>query len=180
MPPRNGSKRRTAAYGAAETSAGPVLVAVCDGRLVALKFGFAQRDTARAVEELHREFGARFGLVADDVGVAPVLKQVRGYLEGRRHRMDVKVDLSSLTPFQRDVLLEVARVPRGKVSTYAEIARRIGRPNAYRAVGNALGNNPVPVVVPCHRVLGSNGIGGFGLGLDVKRRLLALEGVSVD
>jgi len=71
------------------------------------------------------------------------------------------------------------RIPAGQVRTYGQIARAIGKPNAARAVGNACGRNPIPIVVPCHRVVSSRGIGGFGLGLSLKRKLLALEGIHV-
>ncbi len=82
-----------------------------------------------------------------------------------------------MTPFRREVLLACAAIPRGQVSTYADLARRVGRPAAFRAVGNTMRTNPVPIVIPCHRVIGSDGsLTGFGGGLDVKRRLLELEG----
>lgn len=87
-------------------------------------------------------------------------------------------DLSTLTAFERAVLEEVARIPRGEVRTYAEVARAVGRPRAARAVGNALAKNPVPFLIPCHRVVRAGGdIGHYsGGGSEVKRRLLAAEG----
>lgn len=80
------------------------------------------------------------------------------------------------TPFQKRVWAALSRIPRGETKTYAEVARMIGQPKAARAVGAACGANPVPFLIPCHRVVASGGIGGFGLGLPVKKRLLALEG----
>jgi methylated-DNA-[protein]-cysteine S-methyltransferase len=116
--------------------------------------------------------------VRDDGQVAA--RELREYFAGRRRDFTVPVDLSGLTPFRRRVLETLReRVPFGATTTYAELARLAGRPGGARAVGGAVGANPVPVVVPCHRVLASGGgIGGFGFGLPAKRALLALEGVS--
>jgi methylated-DNA-[protein]-cysteine S-methyltransferase len=170
-------ERRSARYAVAATAAGPLIVAAREGHPLAVRFGF---DAARLPEELgrmHDELGGRFALVEDEDALAPLVRQLTDLVEGRRERIEAEPDLSWLTPFQRNVLGEVARVPRGQVITYAEVARRIGRPTAYRAVGNALHINPLPVIIPCHRVVGSNGIGGFGGSVEMKRRLLALEGV---
>lgn len=91
------------------------------------------------------------------------------------------VALDSCPPFQQAVLRAAARIPRGQVRTYGEIAAHLGKPGAARAVGNALANNPFPLVVPCHRVVRAGGhLGGFGGGSTMKRVLLALEGVAVD
>lgn len=98
------------------------------------------------------------------------------YLEGKRTFFSVPVDLSAAPPFQRDVLQAAQTIPFGEVRSYAWVARRIGRPRAVRAVGTALGRNPVPLIVPCHRVLRSDGgVGGYLFGSPVKDRLLALE-----
>ncbi len=98
------------------------------------------------------------------------------YLEGKRTFFSVPVDLSAVTPFQRDVLETARRIPFGEVRSYAWIARQIGHRQAVRAVGTALGRNPVPLLVPCHRVLRSDGgVGGYLFGTRVKDRLLALE-----
>lgn len=116
---------------------------------------------------------------ADDV--APVLKetasQLDEYFAGERTDFDVPMELDG-TAFQREVWTELTRIPYGETISYGELARRVGRPSAPRAVGQANGRNPIPVIVPCHRVLASNGIGGYGGGLKVKRALLAVEGVS--
>lgn len=98
------------------------------------------------------------------------------YLEGLRAFFTVPVDLSAAASFQRSVLEAARAIPFGEVRSYGWIARKIGNPRAVRAVGTALGRNPVPLVVPCHRVLRSDGsLGGYGLGLDLKNRLLSLE-----
>ncbi len=83
---------------------------------------------------------------------------------------------SGLTDFEKRVLVEVSMLERGTCVTYGEIAKRIGRPRAYRAVGNALHKNPFPLIVPCHRVVGGGGVGGYSLGIAFKRVLLLLEG----
>ncbi|HEV8635153.1 MAG TPA: methylated-DNA--[protein]-cysteine S-methyltransferase [Chloroflexota bacterium] len=109
-------------------------------------------------------------------------RQLEEYFDRARTGFELEVDLSTVTPFTRSVLEAAARVPRGGWSTYSGIAAAIGRPAAARAVGNALGDNPIPIVIPCHRILAAGGrIGGYasGLpdGLQIKRTLLALEGV---
>jgi methylated-DNA-[protein]-cysteine S-methyltransferase len=99
-----------------------------------------------------------------------------GYAAGMPIPADLPVDLSGLTPFTREVLLACRQVPFGQAVTYAELAARLGRPGAARAVGRALGSNPVPLVVPCHRVLGARGaLTGFLGGLDRKAALLRHE-----
>ncbi len=90
-----------------------------------------------------------------------------------------RVDLSHLTDFEQSVLCETRKIGYGSMITYSELARAIGRPKATRAVGNALRKNPVPIVVPCHRVVAKSGIGGYVLGVDLKRRLLELEGTTI-
>jgi len=116
---------------------------------------------------------------ADDV--PPVLKegatQLEEYFAGERTSFDVSMELDG-TPFQKEVWSELSRIPYGETISYGELARRVGRPNGPRAVGQANGRNPIPIIVPCHRVLASNVIGGYGGGLKVKRALLAIEGVS--
>ena len=90
-----------------------------------------------------------------------------------------RVDLSHLTGFEQSVLCETRKIGYGSMITYSELARAIGRPKAARAVGNALRKNPTPIVIPCHRVVAQNGIGGYVLGVDLKRRLLELEGNTI-
>ena len=98
------------------------------------------------------------------------------YLEGKRTFFTVPVDLSATPPFQREVLAAARSIPFGEVRPYAWVAERIRHPRAVRAVGTALGRNPVPLIVPCHRVLRSDGgVGGYLFGTRVKDRLLALE-----
>ena len=107
-----------------------------------------------------------------------VRRQLDEYFAGDRHDFEVPIDWHLLRGFRGQVLRATARIPFGAVSTYREIATEAGSPNAYRAAGNALGSNPVPIVVPCHRVLhAGGGLGGYTGGLERKRFLLGLEGV---
>jgi methylated-DNA-[protein]-cysteine S-methyltransferase len=117
----------------------------------------------------------------DSGDIPPVLKetatQLEEYFAGERTEFDVPMELDG-TEFQRAVWAELARIPYGETISYGELARRVGRPKGPRAVGQANGRNPIPIIVPCHRVLASNGIGGYGGGLPMKRALLAVEGVT--
>jgi O-6-methylguanine DNA methyltransferase len=127
-----------------------------------------------------------FGWIERHVGHAPhkpersgivglALDQIAEYLDGQRREFDLPLDVRG-TEFQRRAWAAVAAIPYGEMRTYADIARMIGKPQAVRAVGAANGANPLPLVVPCHRVLGSDGsLTGYGGGLDVKRRLLEME-----
>jgi methylated-DNA-[protein]-cysteine S-methyltransferase len=111
----------------------------------------------------------------DDKRLAPVLRQLAEYFAGDRTDFDIKLAPRG-TPFQLDVWRTLQRIPYGETRSYADIARSIGRPTATRAVGAANGANPIPIIIPCHRVIGSNGsLTGFGGGIGVKRRLLDLE-----
>lgn len=115
----------------------------------------------------------------DSRDVPPVLvdagTQLAEYFAGERKVFELPTRLAG-TAFQRAVWAELARIPYGTAITYGELARRVGRPTSYRAVGQANGRNPVPIVVPCHRVVASDGIGGYGGGIDAKRVLLRVEG----
>lgn len=114
-----------------------------------------------------------------DKRLSPVLKQLKDYFLGKRVQFRIQLDLSNLSPFTRKVLLATKRIPYGKTVTYQELARIIGKPKGSRAVGQALRRNPIPIIIPCHRVIKSNGdLGGFGLGIELKKRLLSLEGVQ--
>jgi len=117
-------------------------------------------------------------LVHDRSALRPVLQQIAAYARGERRGFDVQLDLRG-TAFQRAVWEAHRKVPYGQTRTYGEVARRIGRPRAVRAVGGATGRNPVPLFVPCHRIVAKDGLGGFTGGLHHKRQLLKLEGTSV-
>jgi methylated-DNA-[protein]-cysteine S-methyltransferase len=114
----------------------------------------------------------------------PILEQaareLSEYFARRRLEFTVPIDLQQGTEFQREVWAELRRIPYGKTISYGQQAKNIGRPNAVRAVGGANGRNPLPIVIPCHRVLSAAGkLHGFSSGLDLKRRLLAIEGLDI-
>ena len=108
--------------------------------------------------------------------LAETIRQLEEYWDGRRTTFDVPLEMKG-TPFQEKVWKALQEIPFGKTVSYADIARRIRNPKAVRAVGSANGKNPISIIVPCHRVIASDGrLGGYGGGLNVKTRLLALEG----
>lgn len=156
---------------------GPIYLAMNEVGLIALDFS----DTEEAFLS---SIAGRTGVVPTHAPekLAAAITQVREYLRGERTAFDLTLDLSSLTAFQRQVLQTVRQVPRGEFITYAELARRIDRPKATRAVGRALGSNPIPIIIPCHRVLASDGgLGGYSGrgGVRTKARLLRLEGAQL-
>ncbi len=153
---------------AVRTPLGSLVVEWSDRGLACLSFTKAKRGPRLPV--LKGQEGAR--------GKA-FLAELARYLDSGEWRFSVPLDLSGGTDFDREVWRALRAIPAGKVRTYGEVARAIGSPRAARAVGNACGRNPVAIVVPCHRVVAAGGIGGFGAGLGVKRKLLALEGMSV-
>lgn len=115
------------------------------------------------------------GWVADAGPFAPAIVQLEAYFAGKLQQFDLLLAPEG-TPFQRAVWRQLSRIPYGETISYGELARRIDNPRASRAVGLANGANPIPIVVPCHRVIGANGsLTGFGGGLPIKQKLLALE-----
>ncbi len=118
--------------------------------------------------------------VEDDGQNAEILRQLREYFAGKRKSFQLPLDLSG-SEFQLKVWRALMEIPYGQTVSYAEVAAKIGRPAAIRAVGQANHCNPIPIIIPCHRVIGADGrLVGFGGGLDMKRRLLELEGITAD
>jgi methylated-DNA-[protein]-cysteine S-methyltransferase len=119
------------------------------------------------------------GAVPDAGELDEAARQLGEYFAGRRRTFELRLDPPGGTEFQRTVWLALADIPYGETISYAELARRVGRPGAFRAVGAANGRNPLSIVLPCHRVIGADGtLVGFGGGLPAKRFLLALEGAK--
>jgi methylated-DNA-[protein]-cysteine S-methyltransferase len=138
-----------------------------------------ERGIVRIVlpNELGLEKLAELEVLADDGRSSEAVRQLGEYFAGERKTFELELDPRG-TPFQRAVWREVAGIPYGQTTTYGELARRLGEPNAHRAVGAANGDNPLPIVVPCHRVIGSNGqLTGYAGGTAMKAFLLGLEGV---
>jgi O-6-methylguanine DNA methyltransferase len=172
---------RRASYGTLESPVGPLRVAVSDAGVC--EIGFAENETEAEfryrLEE--RGFAPEPCLEWDlgPAGVARVTRQLEEYFTGRRDRFDLPLDFAGVSPFTRSVLNATTAVPFGHLATYRDIAQQIGAPRATRAVGNALGRNPIPVIVPCHRIVRSDAtLGGYTGGLGIKKRLLAIEGVA--
>jgi methylated-DNA-[protein]-cysteine S-methyltransferase len=130
---------------------------------------------------LYHELPSRTGSDRADGPYNRVAARLRSYFAGSRDPFaDVELDLDGYTPFQLAVVEALRRVPWGEVVTYGELAALAGHPNAQRAAGSVCAQNRFPLVVPCHRVVSATGIGGYGAsGVDVKRRLLEHEGVSL-
>lgn len=132
------------------------------------------RGDAPFVASLLADFGDR-PIIQDPLD--PARRALDRYFAGKKLAFDVEFDLSELSEFDRKVLMATARIPAGRVKTYTEVAREAGNPRASRAAGNALHKNPVAIVVPCHRVLRTDGsLGGYGGGLPIKEWLLRHEG----
>ena len=162
-----------AGYDLVETPLGELLVAATDRGLLRISF---DPDPDAELERIERLAGRR--VLRSSASVDKVHRELDEYFEGRRHAFDLAVDLRGLTPFSERVLHELARVPFGETATYAGLAERAGKPKAARAVGTIMNRNPIPIVLPCHRIIGANGsLVGYGGGLDRKVALLTLEGV---
>ena len=148
--------------------------------LGATRRGLAAVEIGADPEQFSTTLARRFGSPAifEPDRIAAAAGQITAYLTGKRTAFDLKIDWGGLRPFQRTVLQEVFQIPYGQVTTYGAIAKRIGKPQAYRAVGRANGSNPVALVIPCHRVIGQDGkLHGYGApgGLETKAWLLELE-----
>ena len=163
------------AYGTYESPLGSLTVIVTPRGLVRLSY--SGEGLEGQLQELADRVSPR--ILAAPEQTDGVRRQLDDYFSGQRHTFDVPIDWRLVRGFAGGVLRATARIPFGAVSTYREIAAAAGSPNAYRAAGNALGSNPVPIVVPCHRVLhAGGGLGGYTGGLERKRYLLQLEGLT--
>ena len=156
-----------------DTPVGPVWVAVSEQGLVAVELSDEPEFLIRLLPK--RGYSK---VVSDPRKTKKALDQIRDYLRGKRKEFDLPIDWSGMTPFQEKALRATFEVPYGAVTTYGEIASRLGNPNGARAVGRAEATNPIPLVLPCHRVLGADGsLHGYGAGkgLETKEWLLNLE-----
>jgi methylated-DNA-[protein]-cysteine S-methyltransferase len=160
------------AYDLTDSPVGELLLAATDRGLCRISF---DPEPEAELEWLARAYGLR--VLRSARPVEKPKRELNDYFERRRREFDLDVDLGALPSFQQLVLAELQRVPYGATDTYGGLAARIGRPRAARAVGGALNRNPVPIVVPCHRVVGASGsLVGYAGGLERKEKLLALEG----
>jgi methylated-DNA-[protein]-cysteine S-methyltransferase len=174
-----GQYGKQAVWAVVRTGIGPLLLAATGEGLVNVVFHATDAVRDGALGRLGSRLGARPVEAPGSPVLAEAIRQVDAYFAGRRHDFDLPLDWSLVSGFHLRTLQELASgVPHGSVVGYGDLARRVGRPGAAQAVGMAMGANPLPVVVPCHRVVESDGgIGGFGGGVDTKRWLLAWEGV---
>ena len=160
-----------------DSPVGPLFVAVGNQGVVAIEFGTDETGFVRELEARHGVATMR-----SMERVSGAMSQILQYLSGDRRSFELDVDLRDSTDFQRKVLEAAVAVPPGYVATYGEIAVRIGKPKSSRAVGQALARNPIPIVVPCHRVVAADGsltgYSGAG-GIETKAHLLRLEGATI-
>jgi methylated-DNA-[protein]-cysteine S-methyltransferase len=162
----------TVAYATLETPIG--LLQFFGGAAGLLMVALPNEGPPAPAARVRRLLGA-VEVIEDPLALAPALAQFEAYFRGELRQFDLPLDPRG-TPFQRQVWAAVARVAYGETRSYGEIAAAIGKPAAVRAVGLANGANPLPIIIPCHRVIGANGsLTGYGGGLEAKRRLLALE-----
>ena len=163
------------AYDVVDSPIGPLLVAISDAGVCRIEF---DAEPERDEEVLARAFGAR--VLRAPRAVDRARRELDEYFEGRRRDFDLELDLRPVADFHRTVLERLAEVPYGQVTTYGTLAARAGRPRAARAVGTVMNRNPIPIVLPCHRVIGASGkLVGYGGGLDRKVALLELEGATL-
>jgi methylated-DNA-[protein]-cysteine S-methyltransferase len=154
-----------------DSPVGTLVLAATPEGLVTISY----RDTEEVIDRLAAKLSPR--VVAYPKRLDRVRRQLDDYFAGRLHHFDIDLDWRLATPFQREVLGVVRQVGFGEVTTYQDVARAIGRPTASRAAGGANARNPLPIVVPCHRVIGSDGsLTGYGGGVENKAYLLAMEG----
>jgi methylated-DNA-[protein]-cysteine S-methyltransferase len=160
-------------YVLTDSPLGTLLVAASERGVCRITF---DPEPDREVERLARTFGVR--VLRTPGGLDDARSQLDQYFAGRRTRFELPLDVGPLADFHQTVLGELAQVPYGDVTTYGALARQAGRPAAARAVGTVMNRNPIPIVLPCHRVIGSTGkLVGYGGGLARKEALLRLEGV---
>ena len=162
------------AYTTVDSPFGPLLVALTPTGLVRLAYSDERHDAV--LDDLAARLSPR--VLEAPARLAGVRRDLDEYFAGRLRGFRTPIDWSLTSGFGRRVLRATSKIPFGGVSTYREIAAAAGSPNGSRAAGNALGNNPIPIVVPCHRVLRTGGgLGGYTGGVDRKERLLHIEGV---
>ncbi len=161
-----------------ESPCGPLLCVVDEaGAVVRIEFSGKEGRDSQKVTERMRNRGIE--VVEDPGRTAEVRRQLEEYFAGKRREFDLPLAPAG-TPFELAVWEELRKIPFGETRSYGEIAAVLGRPGSARAVGRANGANPLPIVVPCHRVIGADGsLTGFGGGLEAKSRLLEIEGLAL-
>jgi methylated-DNA-[protein]-cysteine S-methyltransferase len=162
-------------YSSVDSPLGPLVAAATPQGLVRLAYEDFDGGLDPVLEHLALRISPR--IVERPAGFDPLRRELDEYFEGRRRDFDLPIDWSLTAGFTTRVLQATAAIPFGRVASYRDVAREAGNERATRAAGNALGSNPLPIVVPCHRVLRTGGgLGGYTGGLDKKERLLRIEG----
>jgi methylated-DNA-[protein]-cysteine S-methyltransferase len=164
-----------AAYDTVASPVGDLLVAATRDGLLRITF---DPDPDAVLERISRDVGP--AMLRASRAIDPIRRELDEYFDGQRRAFDLSLDLRATTAFTHRVLDELARVPYGRTATYGELASRAGRPQAARAVGMVMNRNPIPIVLPCHRVVGASGdLVGYAGGLERKIQLLRLEGAML-
>ncbi len=157
-----------------ETPVGPIYIAMSERGIADLGFDDSEEEFLKRMGKRYR-----FSIQRSRKRIEEVAGQLSDYFTGERDTFNLTLDLRKLTPFQNAVLGAIQEIPAGKTISYSELAKRIGKPKAARAVGQALGRNPIPIIIPCHRALAADGsLGGYSGrgGVRTKQALLTLEG----
>lgn len=176
-----------------ESNIGKIFIASSDKGLIKVSLDCSKKDFIKSLENQYSSNSYKSGIVfnynknnlkiylSDDKN-KKILNQIKSYLIGDLKKFNINIDIK-VTDFQKKVLNAVRNIEHGKTKSYGQIAKEIGEPRAYRAVGNAISKNPIPIVIPCHRVIKSDGsIGGFGgraKRIDIKRKLLEIEDLKI-
>ncbi len=163
-------------YGKMDSPIGPLTIVTTDNGVCFIHFG-NNECTLSAIKAWQKKQGIKGQLIAEEQKVVPIITQLEEYFTGKRFTFDLPIDLYG-TPFQKRVWHSLQEIKYGETRSYKEVALEIGAPKAVRAIGGANNQNPIPIIIPCHRVIGSNGaMVGYGGGLEKKQTLLSLEGV---
>ncbi len=158
-----------------QSSLGPFQTAATDKGVALICFGKGSKSTFDSyVKHDYRDCERVTGGAENK----KLEKQIKSYLNGSLKKFDLKLDLQG-TAFQKRALRKIAAIPHGQIKTYGDIAGSLGNKGAARAVGSVNARNRLPIVIPCHRVVATNGLGGYAGGLNMKKRLLHLEGVNI-
>ena len=155
-----------------ETPIGDLWLACSERGLIAVEWGSSKTKLIRYLEKR-----LKASVEDNPRRLALAASELREYLYGKRKQFSIQIDWSGMPAFQRQVLLATYAIPYGQITTYGDLAQQLGRARSARAVGRAEATNPMPIVIPCHRVLGADGkLRGYGGGLEIKKWLLKLEG----
>jgi O-6-methylguanine DNA methyltransferase len=174
--------QKTVWYTAVDSPLGKIYLAASERGLVLVESG-RSRGASLFLNELHKLYPA-YSIDENPVPFLNIIQWLENYFSGKKVSISgsgIKFDFRSGTKFQQSVWKTLCRIPYGQVRSYKWIAEQIGNPKSVRAVGQANGRNPIPIIIPCHRVINADGtLGGYSGGIDLKKKLLGIEGVSIN